>query len=109
MAKTRDQAIDIVRRFRQAIEPLYGERLREVYLYGSFARDEADEDSDIDIAVLLDGPVNRQEEIRRTSEIRAQFSLDEGILLMPFFLSDEELRTTPDAIFRSIAREGLAA
>jgi predicted nucleotidyltransferase len=109
MTKTRDQALDVVRRFRQAIEPLYGDRLKAVYLYGSYARNEADEDSDIDIAVLLADLVNRHDEIRRLSTIRARFSLEEGCILMPFSLSEGELRTTPDAIFRSIAREGLAA
>ena len=37
---------------------IYGERLRGVYLYGSHARGEATEDSDVDVLIVLDGPVS---------------------------------------------------
>jgi type I restriction enzyme S subunit len=108
MKKTRDEVLRIVRAFQTEIVPVYGDRLEGVYLYGSYARDEADEDSDIDVAVVLRGPVNRHAEIRRVSEVRARLSLADNCLLMPFFLSDEESRKTPDAVFRSIVREGQA-
>jgi len=77
------------------LRQLYGDRLKGVYLYGSHARSEANEDSDIDVAVALEGPVNLAEEIPRTSELRAELSLRENCVLMPFFLSQEEYRTTP--------------
>jgi predicted nucleotidyltransferase len=43
----------------------YGARLRGVVLYGSEARGEATPTSDIDVLVLLDGPVRFGEELRR--------------------------------------------
>ena len=36
------------------LQAIYGERLRGIYLYGSYARDEADEESDVDVLVVLD-------------------------------------------------------
>ena len=45
----------------------YGARLRGVVLYGSEARGEATPTSDIDVLVLLDGPVRFGEELRRVS------------------------------------------
>ena len=108
MKRTREDVQRIVRRFHGEIESLCGDRLEGVRLYGSYARDEAQEDSDIDVAVILRGAVNRRAEITRVSEIRARLSLEENCLLMPFFLSEEEFRTTPDGVFRSIVREGQA-
>ena len=107
MKKTREEVLRLVREFHQRLIPLYGDRLKGVYLYGSYARGDARDDSDIDVAVVLGGPVNRWEERRRTSELRSELSLRDTCVLMPFFLSEEEYRSTPYAIHRSIAREGV--
>jgi predicted nucleotidyltransferase len=40
----------------------FGERIVDVGVYGSVARDEADEDSDIDVLVLLTSLPSREEE-----------------------------------------------
>ncbi len=47
-------AIDdpILKRFRAALDALYGGRIERVVLYGSRARGDAREDSDYDIAVF---------------------------------------------------------
>jgi uncharacterized protein len=42
----------------------HGHRLRSVVLYGSEARGEAQTDSDIDVLVLLDGPVDYGRDLR---------------------------------------------
>jgi len=104
---TRAEVLRVLRELRQRLSSLYGQRLKAVYLYGSHARGEADEDSDIDVAVVLEGPVSRAAERRRTSELRAELSLRENCVIMPFFLSEEEYRLAPLAVHRSIVREGM--
>jgi uncharacterized protein len=37
------------------LRAVFGSRLRDVRLFGSYARGDADEDSDVDILVLIDG------------------------------------------------------
>ena len=49
---------DILRRIRACLAEAFGRRLRKVILYGSEAREQAEPDSDIDLLVLLDGPVD---------------------------------------------------
>lgn len=107
MVKMREEVFRLVGEFRKELQRIYGERLKGVYLYGSYARGEADEDSDIDVAVVLEGPVKQAEELERVSHIRCDLSLRENCLIMPFFLSDTEHETKPWAIHRSIAREGV--
>jgi predicted nucleotidyltransferase len=43
----------ILKRFRAALDALYGGRLERVVLFGSRARGEARQDSDYDVAVFL--------------------------------------------------------
>lgn len=107
MIKTREDALRLVRELRRGLEAIYGDRLRGVYLYGSFAREQATDDSDVDVAVVLRGPVHGWTEGKRTLNLVGDLSLRESCLLVPFFLSDEEQRATPYAVHRSIVREGL--
>jgi len=108
MMKSRQEVLKIVSEFRDELSALYGDRLRGVYLYGSYARDEADEDSDIDVAVVLEGPVHRHGEIQRVSELRASICLRETCVLMPFFLTVEDYENAPYSLYRSIQREAVA-
>ena len=54
---------ELLQRIKERLQTLYGARFRGLVLYGSVARGDADEDSDIDLLCLLDGPVNTVKEI----------------------------------------------
>lgn len=103
------EVLRIVRELHTQLDVVYGDRLKGVYLYGSYARGDAREDSDIDVAVVLAGKVNRAEETRATVEVFSEMCLKGHYLIVPFFLSEDEYRERPLAIFRSIAREGVLA
>lgn len=109
MPKTREEVLALVREFRERLAAVYGERLKGVYLYGSYARGEASEDSDIDVAVVLSGPVDRRLEDEGNSDLIGDLSLRENCVLMPVFISEDDFREMPYAIHRSIVREGVPA
>ena len=92
---------------KKGLQKLYGPRLRGLVLYGSYARGEATEDSDIDVAVVIAGPFDAWEEDGRISELTSDLSLQHNCLLMPFFLSEEEQKQAPYAVHRNIVREGM--
>jgi uncharacterized protein len=60
-------AIDdpILKRFRAALDKLYGERIERVVLFGSRARGDVHENSDYDIAVFLNDLTDRWLEVDR--------------------------------------------
>lgn len=48
------KVIDVIGRVRKTMQDIFGHRLRNVILYGSYARGEQDIFSDMDIMVLVD-------------------------------------------------------
>jgi predicted nucleotidyltransferase len=55
----------ILKRFRAALDTLYGDRIERVVLFGSRARGDAQEDSDYDVAVFLECLTDRWQEVDR--------------------------------------------
>jgi predicted nucleotidyltransferase len=49
-----------IEELRSAYKTIYGERLAQVVLFGSCAWGDADTDSDVDLLVVLKGPVSEQ-------------------------------------------------
>jgi predicted nucleotidyltransferase len=45
----------LISEFRKGLEAIYGDRLRGMLLYGSYARGEEEDGSDVDVLVVLDG------------------------------------------------------
>jgi len=54
---------ELLHRVQELLRDAYGDRLQGVILYGSEARGEAEEDSDVDFLVLLKGPVDYGDEL----------------------------------------------
>src|SRR5215210_8478645 len=54
----------LLREIRARLAAAHGVRLRGLVLYGSEARGDARPDSDIDILVLLDGPIDYGKDLR---------------------------------------------
>ena len=104
---TTDPRLDpVLRRFRDAVAALYGERLDRIVLFGSRARGDARADSDYDIAVFLRGPFDWWAEVQRLSEIGNGLLRETGTVISPKpFGADEFDRRT--LLMREIRREGI--
>lgn len=91
------------------LRDLYGERYRGLVLYGSYSRGEADEGSDVDLLLLLDGEVNTGAEIRRISHITAPLSLESGYVLSVIPVRVEDYHDSTDPFLANARREGIPA
>ena len=107
MKMTKEQVVVIASQARKGLEKIYGNRMLGVYLFGSATRGDLNEDSDIDIAIVLDEIPDRFEEHERTSEFGSQISLDVGILVSFLFIPKADYTSGKYAIYRSIKREGI--
>ena len=92
---------------RDALQTLYGTRLKGVVLYGSCARGTEETESDIDLMVLLQGPVEAAQEIRRIWEVLYPLQL-ESERLLSFMPVDAALYDQGTyALYRQAKAEGV--
>jgi predicted nucleotidyltransferase len=103
------QVRSIIAELNLRLVALYGERLRGVYLFGSYARNEATEESDADILIVLDRVENYSREIDTTSELTSELSLEHGISLSRVFATEEQWRTGQTNFFQNLREEAVPA
>lgn len=99
----------ILRELRTGMERIYGNRLRGLILFGSHARGDAVEGSDIDVMVLLEGEVDAGAEISRTSELRSVLSLKHDVVISCVYIPEAEYRDGQSPLLLNARREGIAA
>ncbi len=92
---------------RSRFEMMYGPRLERMILYGSHARGDAESGSDIDVLVVLKGPVNSGEEISRTGDIITEISLDHGEVISCVFMDAGQFMHRNRPLLRNARREGI--
>src|SRR5712691_8693888 len=71
------------------VAAIYGDRLRGVYLYGSYARSEQNWESDVDILIVLDTIADYGNEVERTGAMISTLSLEHGVSVSPVFVSEK--------------------
>ena len=96
----------VLKRFRAALDELYGERIERVVLFGSRARGDAHEASDYDVAVFLKDLTDRWEEVDRIVPVVTDILYEDGAFIhaMPYRAGAYRDRTS---LMREIRREGV--
>jgi uncharacterized protein len=77
----------ILKRYREALDEIYGARLERVVLYGSRVRGDAHKESDYDVAVFLRDMPDRWQELDRLADLSTKIIVEEDgpfIHAMPF-------------------------
>lgn len=98
----------ILKDFKVEAEKLYGKMLKGIILYGSCARGQVTQDSDIDLAVVLDGDVTPGAEIDRLIDIITEINLNYGVLLSVYPVSEKDYCSVNSPSLLNIRREGIA-
>jgi predicted nucleotidyltransferase len=91
-------------RYAAAARARFGERLVALSLFGSRARGEGRDDSDLDVLVVV--RALSREERRRTIDDATDVGLDLDLVLSPLVVEEDAWRASPP-IAAEIAREGI--
>ena len=92
---------------RRGLEEIYGERLVKMVLFGSQARGDAEDGSDIDVLVVLRGEHGPEEEARADA-IAAELSLRNDVVIICMMFSSERYDREQSPLLINVRREGVA-
>lgn len=95
---------DVLPRFREAARQVLGDRFVRIVLFGSRARGDSDEHSDVDLLVVTRG--HSEDEARAIVDAASRLSIESALMLSPL-VRDERWLTTDIPVVREIAREGV--
>lgn len=99
----------ILRGLRAELCHLYGERLKGIYMFGSYARGEAQDDSDLDVLIVLDRVDDYSREIDCTGDIVSGLSLRCGVTISRVFASEQRWQTDQTNFFLNVREEAVPA
>ena len=106
--KKHKELLDLLRNMFDELSTIYGDNVTEMSLYGSYARGEQTEDSDVDIALF----VNKLDKKKRDKMIScvAKYELEIGKVLSVIEVENKKYKEWFKAMpfYRNIKKEGIA-
>ncbi len=97
----------LVDQVKAQLSEMYGSGIKRVILYGSHARGEATEDSDVDVLVLTDPALNPAEVRDSLSDLLYDILLEEGELISVVAVSEERFENYNSPFMLNVKREGM--
>jgi predicted nucleotidyltransferase len=98
----------IVRILALRLREAYGERLRDVYLFGSRARGDHEPDSDVDVLIVLDRIEGYGRDLRLSSEAVSDLSLASGLAISRVLAAESSWRDRDRPFLLAIAADAVA-
>ena len=99
-----------IQAFVNQVKEILGKRLKKVILYGSYARGDYNQQSDVDIMILTDLSFEEIEEYRdKISDIAYDIELSTGIILSPVIKNIEKYNSRINFVpfYKNVEREGV--
>ena len=99
----------LLRKLKKGLAEIYGDQLKAIYLYGSYARGEAHPASDVDVMIVLADYQSYGKEIDRTGELLSQLPLEYGLSISRVFMKEIQWQKAATPLLRNVRSEGIAA
>jgi predicted nucleotidyltransferase len=99
----------LMKELKEGLVRIYGDRLKGVYLYGSYARGDYREGSDVDVMILLKDYKNYWDELRRSSQLASDISLEYDVTVSRLLIKETQWQESVIPVVRNIHRDGVPA
>ncbi len=97
----------VLAELKRELRSVYGTRLRRLVLYGSHARGDAEEGSDLDLMVVLDRVTDPLAEREHLSRTICKLSLKYNVVLSVTVAGERSLAEEGNPLYLNIKREGI--
>ncbi len=98
----------ILRELKKGLVKIYGDQLKAVYLFGSYARGEGRApDSDIDVMVVMKNEFNHREVDNRSSDFIASLCLKNDVLISWRFVPEINYAQSGMPLMINVRKEGV--
>ena len=107
---TQNQLIEITQRVADESKNIFGSKLNSVILFGSYARGDFDEDSDIDVLILVDLPSDELSNYRtHIDSLCGTLLFEYGIVVSAIEKDTETYHRYSDVLpfYKNIEKEGV--
>jgi len=98
----------VLRKLKKELLRIYGGQIESIILYGSQARGDAREDSDIDVLLVLKDEFNYLEMLKRSDDQVVSLSLENDVVISRAFVSKREYKERQSPFLINVRRDGVA-
>lgn len=99
----------LMKELKEGLIHIYGDRLEELYLYGSYARGDYRQGSDVDVMILLSDYKNYWDELERSTELASDISLEYDVTVSRLIMNEIQWKQSDMPVLRNIRKDGVPA
>ncbi len=107
MTSKRKSVIQHLESFKSILKQHFGERFSGLTLFGSYARDQAKPDSDVDLLLILKNYSSEKDDYRELLPLISGFLLESGVFISLMIKSENEMKIQKEGLLRNISVEGI--
>jgi len=100
---------ELLAALKAGLKAIYGSRLKGIYLYGSYARGEQQEDSDVDVLIVLDQIEHYFGEVGRSGQLVSDLSLKYATCISRVFVTESDWKTRDTSFLENVREDAIAA